>query len=97
MAAGLVPSTTTISGSSQALINAACTYRGFSVKETSGTATASLILYDNASAASGPILDEITLLANESAREFYEPGITARAGIYVSVVSGAVAGSVRSS
>lgn len=90
-------SSTTISGSSQVLINAACTYRGFSIKETSGTATASVVLWDSASAASGPILDEITLIAGESAREYYETGITAYHGIYVQVVSGAVAGVVRSS
>lgn len=87
---------TTISGSSQVLINSACTYRGFSLKETAG-ASAAVTLWDNASAASGPILEVITLAANESARELYESGMPAFHGVYVQIVSGSVAGIVRTS
>jgi hypothetical protein len=91
-----VAGVTTISGSSQALISAACTYRGFSLRETAGT-TAVVVLWDNASAASGPVLEEISLAANESSREYYDPGIQAVKGVYVQIVSGTVAGSVRTS
>lgn len=71
------------------------TYLGFSIDETSGAATAKVILYDNASAASGTILDVIDLLPGQSAREWYGDGLVTVNGIYCSVVSGAVAGSVR--
>jgi hypothetical protein len=71
-------------------------YLGFTLRETSGSASATVVIYDNASAASGTILEEITLASSESAREFYHtPGIRAVNGVYFSVVSGAVAGSVR--
>lgn len=97
-AANTLPSSSAnLTGSNQAVSNAPCTYRGFTVKETTGTATAAVTIYDNASAASGVILDVITLLANESAREDYAVGIAAYRGIYVQVVSGAVTGAVRSS
>lgn len=92
-----VAGTNNISGSSQVISNTACTYRGFTLKETTGSAVAAVTLYDNASAASGTILDVITFAAGESAREFYDPGIQAVHGVYLSVVAGAVAGGVRSS
>ncbi len=88
---------TTISGTSQVLINQPCTYRGFSLKETTGTAEAVLVLWDSTSGASGPILDPINLAPNESAREFYDPGQTVHHGVYVQVVSGSVSGIVRTS
>lgn len=71
-------------------------YYGFSIRETSGSASALVRIFDHASAASGTVLDEIALAAGESAREFYNGGIRAVNGLYVDVVSGAVAGSVRS-
>ncbi len=70
-------------------------YRGFAVRETAGAA-AVVRLWDNASAASGTVVEEITLAANESAREFYgDGGIKTSNGIYAQVVSGTVAGIVR--
>lgn len=83
-----------LTGADQVARNAPATYRGFSIRETGGS-TAVVRVFDNASAASGTVLDEIALVANESAREFYTPGIRAANGIYIDVVSGAVAGSVR--
>jgi len=72
-------------------------YRGFSIRETAG-APAVVSIYDNASTNSGTIIEQISLLANESAREFYgDGGVTTVNGIYFSVVSGTVAGSVRTS
>lgn len=85
-----------LTGSDQAVRASGCTYHGFTIRETSGVAVAVVNIYDNASAASGTLLDTISLAANESAREDYLPqGIRAGNGIYVDVVSGAVAGSVR--
>jgi hypothetical protein len=84
-----------LTGSDQAVRADATIYRGFSIRETSGSAAAVVRLFDNASAASGTVLDEISLASGESVREWYEGGIWAVNGIYVDVVSGAVAGSVR--
>lgn len=84
-----------LTGSDQAVAARAAYYRGFSIRETSGSAGAVVRIFDNASAASGTVLDEISLTAGESAREWYESGIWASNGVYVDVVSGAVAGSVR--
>lgn len=69
-------------------------YRGFSVRETSGTTTATVRIFDGTSAA-GTVLDEIALGPGESAREYYPDGsLTASKGIYVQV-TGQVTGSVR--
>lgn len=68
-------------------------YRGFSLRETAGAA-ASLVIYDNATAASGPILDEVSLIAAESARENYGIAKIAKAGLYIQVVAGTVTGSI---
>lgn len=68
-------------------------YCGFSLRETAG-ATAVVRIFDNPSAASGTVLEEISLAANESAREFYPGGVAAATGIYVQV-TGTVVGSVR--
>lgn len=70
-------------------------YHGFSIRETAG-ATATVRIYDNASANSGTLLDSIQLNANESAREWYgAEGIDASDGIRVDIVSGTVEGSIR--
>ncbi len=91
---GTVATATAVTGSGVVLASAG-TYRGFTLRETSGTAGAVVRIYDNASAASGTLLDEIALNPSESAREWYESGIAAVNGVYVKIVSGAVAGSVR--
>jgi hypothetical protein len=73
-------------------------YAGFSVRETSGTARALIVIWDtDTSTATGTILEQIALSPGETAREYYPSGdpFVAFKGIYVQVVSGAVAGSVR--
>ncbi len=70
-------------------------YYGFSIRETSGSATALVRIFDNASTNSGTVLDEISLTANQSARELYPDALRAVNGVYLDVVAGAVAGSVR--
>ena len=84
-----------MTGSDQVVSNVTKRYRGFSIRETSGASGATVVIYDNASAASGTILEEITLLPGETGREWYNTGVIATNGIYLDVVSGAVAGSVR--
>ena len=84
-----------VTGSDQVVRAVQAYYRGFTVRETSGSATALVRIFDNASAASGTVLDEIALNSGESAREWYESGVWATSGIYVDVVSGAAAGSIR--
>lgn len=69
-------------------------YGGFSVRETAGS-TATIRLWDNASAASGTLLETISLTANASLREEYKWGVRALNGIYVEIVSGTVEGSIR--
>lgn len=83
-----------LTGSNQAVLANYGQYCGFTIRETAG-ATALVRIFDHASAASGTVLEEISLAANESARECYTRGVRADNGIYVQVVSGAVAGSVR--
>ncbi len=70
-------------------------YRGVTVRETTGVSTALLRIWDGTSA-TGRVLDEISLAANESTREDYgDPCPTARIGVFVQVVSGTIVGSIR--
>ena len=84
-----------LTGSDQVVKDQATVYRGFTIRETSGSDAAVVLLYDNASAASGTIIEQISLLPGESAREWYSGGFVVANGIYADVVSGAVAGSIR--
>ena len=88
------PSTAVAVTTSAVVLGAAGVYRGFSLRETSGTATATVRIYNNASAASGVIIETIQLNFSESRSESLPVGVTV-AGIYFSLVSGAVEGSVR--
>jgi hypothetical protein len=87
-----------LTGSNQQIVTAAPVvhYRGFTVRETSGTTSALIRLFDN-TAASGTILEEIALTASQTARELYpqDGALIASNGIYAQIVSGAVSGSVR--
>lgn len=81
---------TLITGSGAKLI------RGFSIAETSGTASAYVRIRDGKNA-SGNLIITISLSANQSVRELYDPGtleIVPSAAIYLEVVSGTVEGSV---
>ncbi|HJW61415.1 MAG TPA: hypothetical protein VJ931_17425 [Actinomycetota bacterium] len=73
---------------------APCRYQGFTIAETAG-APAQVRIRDGS--ATGTILENITLNATESADDFYEIGVAAPSGIYVELVAGAVAGSIRHS
>jgi hypothetical protein len=76
------------------LVIAETTLMGFTSRETSGTATAFFRL--RAGTVTGTILETVTLAAGESTSDWYGPsGIAAAGGVYYELVSGAVAGAVR--
>lgn len=94
----------TLTGANQQVVTAFSTadvwpvagrYLGFSIRETSGVAAALVRIYDGTNA-SGQLLEEISLGMSESARENYgaDP-IPFSRGLWLNVVSGAVAGTVR--
>lgn len=83
-----------LTGSDQAVRAEPSTYRGLTVRETSGSAGAVVKIYDNASAASGTILQTVALAQGQSFNLIHPAGVRALAGIYADVVSGAVEGSV---
>ena len=83
-----------LTGSDQLVTTGPGAYRGFSLRETSGAAVATVRVYDGTSAA-GTLLESVSLTASESAREWYDDGIRCDTGIYIDVVAGAVEGSVR--
>ena len=89
----------TIAGSA-VIRSAPSTYYGITVRETGGVAVAKVRVWDNASAASGVLLETIGLAAGQSASFQYAAedasgGLRATKGVYLEVVSGAVEGSVR--
>lgn len=86
-----------ISGADQTVRQGATPFWGYSLAETAG-ATASMIIYDDASGTSGgdaPILAEIKFVANQSYDVMYPSPVDARYGVTIDVVAGAIAGSVR--
>lgn len=98
--AGTIPGETALvalTGSDQVVSATAAGvfYQGFTMVNTSSTVAAMVRIYDNASAATGTLLEVISLCPSESRSEYYYPGIPVTAGIYVDVVSGAINGSVR--
>lgn len=67
---------------------------GINFRETSGAATALVLLHDGPDA-NGDVFLEIALAANESTRDWFLPtGIGFGAGCYVEVASGAVSGGI---
>lgn len=84
-----------LTGSDQAVRATAGIYRGYTVVETGGSSTATVRIYDNASAASGTLIGACNLAAGGSADIDVDP-VWCVNGIYVDVGgSGTVAGSVR--
>lgn len=70
-----------------------CTFRGCSIRDTSG-ATNTVKIYDNASAASGTVLMSVQLAANASVPPLsVADGLRAVDGLFLSA-TGAVEGSV---
>lgn len=88
--------TISLTGANQAIVTNSGTpvyYRGLTLRETSGAAPATLRVWDNPSAASGKVLEEVTLTASQSTREYYD-GKFAALGVFVEIVAGAIEGSI---
>jgi hypothetical protein len=88
-----------LTGSNQQIVVASpiVRYQGYSVRETSGSASGLIRVFDANTTPDGNslILEEIALTQSQSAREFYSNSFFAVSkGIYV-VVTGAVTGSIR--
>lgn len=66
----------------------ATVYLGYSLVNADDETLATIIIY-NGSDNTGPILDVVNLAGNESAREWYDPGIVT-SGIFVEVTAGAI-------
>lgn len=85
-----VPTTTT----SVQLVNGACLVTGWSWRETTNSAGATIELYDG-TGTGGNLLASITLVANESTRDLTATnGVVAENGVYLSVVSGSIKGAL---
>lgn len=69
------------------------TYNGLVLRETAG-AVATVRVWDNASSASGTLLDTVAFIASASV-ERYHSGVRAEKGLFLETVAGAVEGSVR--
>lgn len=84
----------TLSGAALTVLDFAVVLYGWAATETSGSATAAVNVYDEASH-TGPIVLPIRLAAGESAESWYGPGgIRFRNGVHINVASGAAQGAV---
>lgn len=64
------------------------------VKESTGAALAEVDLYDGSNA-TGILIEPVTLIANESARDWFMPGgVEFDNGLFVNVTSGTVSASI---
>jgi hypothetical protein len=71
---------------------APCTFRGLSLRDTSGAAN-TVDLYDNASAASGTVVASVALAANGSGHVSAPDGVRCANGLWLQA-TGALVGSV---
>lgn len=85
-----------LTGADQAVRAGQTLYCGLVVIETGGSLAATVRVYDNASAASGTLIDAVNLAAGQSESRTYERGVWCENGVYVDVGgTGTVAGSIR--
>lgn len=82
-----------LSGSDEALRDDRTFLLGYTIQET-GAAAATVLLYDNASAANGTLLAAVELAAGTAVDVVHPVPIQADDGVYVDV-TGSVAGAVR--
>lgn len=90
-------SSTPLTGADQVVIQGGVAYYGHVVKETAGS-TATAVIYDDASGTAGgdaTILAAISLPANGVVDVVHPRPIDARYGVYIDVLTGSIAGSVR--
>lgn len=85
-----------LTGADQAVRASPAIYCGFAVQESGGTNPVTVRIYDNASAASGTLIDTVNLAAGGSEARMYNRGLWCENGIFVDVGgTGTVAGSIR--
>lgn len=85
-----------LTGTDQTVRNEAAIYRGYTVRETTGAAPATVLIYDSASGPTGTLIDAVRVSAGDAASQWYGgDGLWVTEGIYVEVASELVAGSVR--
>ena len=85
-----------LTGADQAVRSGPAIYCGFAVQETGGSNSATVRIYDNASAASGTLIDTVNLAAGGSDARMYNRGLWCENGIYLDLGgTGVVAGSIR--
>ncbi len=83
------PSTSSgLKAASAAILAAPGRLRGITLIGGSDASTA--IVYDNASAASGTVLEKIAVAAGATVRIDYQDGVVANAGIYLALTGTAV-------
>jgi len=87
-----IPQPVALTGSDQQVATGGAWYCGYTVRETAGAA-AIVRVYDGTSA-SGRFLGQVTLAANGECEIVHPRGVRAAGGVFVDIVSGAVAGSV---
>lgn len=89
-------SSVALTGSDQVISSIPLIYMGFTIRET-GSAAAIVRIWDspNSTVTGDVLLDTISLVADESAREYYPEGLRAGKGVWIDVVSGTVEGSIR--
>lgn len=84
----------TSTGSNRVILSVACLYVGHSVRETSGSAAASLAVYDGTSS-TVQLIASISMVANGSSQLLdTAEGLLCEGGIYVQQLSGSWAGAI---
>lgn len=78
---------------SQRIAMSAGRLHGFSLRETTGAASAIVRLHDGFDA-NGDLIATVSLIAAESVRDWFEGGLAFGAGLYAEIVSGAVEGAI---
>lgn len=84
-----------LTGADQAVFAAPALFRGYSLRETAGLASATIQFFDNTAAASGTLLATITLPSGASV-DILNDGVWAARGVFAHVSgTGVVEGSAR--
>lgn len=89
-----MPAESTLFTASGVYVDEPCTYRGFTARETSGSAAAVLRIFDGADN-TGRLLETVRLAQSESTSDWNDDGLIVATSLYVEVVSGTVEGAVR--
>jgi hypothetical protein len=79
---------------SAAVVGPACVVLGWSLRETTGAAPATVEVWDGQDT-TGQLIATISLLAGQSTRDWLGPqGVITTRGLFVSIVAGAIKGAI---